>query len=338
MLKSLCGVLLAFVLALALAQEAGAKPRSEVLPGGAEFSFSVRGSHGYHLEIESSRPDVGITVSRGGLRNGIVSYSVRPRRFDKRGFEAKLPGIGRIAVQFRPRGRARELPPFEGCRGKPGKLEFGHFVGTINFHGERGYTEVTATRARGRLELSRRQTCPPFGGGGGKPGKDSGGLRIEASLTAFAKRGGTLFTASNVDFGKMFGADIPPFITYSAAQLTGSRGVSIMRAASSGGPVSSFTAEHTGRTASARLEPPDPFSGTADFAIQPDGTVNWTGDLSVTFPGTGPIRLTGKRFLTELCVKDKCAGNQPQSSSRFAAAGRLAALSSAAPTPRPWPK
>jgi hypothetical protein len=317
MLRSFCGVLLAFVLALALAQDAGAKARTIVYPGGLSSEFELRGSNGYRLEVSSGGGETEVTAS-GGIGKGFVTYAVASRKHGKRGFEAKLPGIGRIAVDFRPRGKARKVPVLEKvCTGKPGREEAGTFVGTINFHGEGGYTEATATRVKGKVLRTYPETCPveKKGGGGSGMGIDEGPY-----LTAAALAQGLIFTAGRFNFGDELGGEISG---YTAAQLSNSRGMEIMRILTAIGRPESFSAEHTGRTASARVEPPPPFSGTADFGIAPDGTVNWTGDLSVTLPGTGPIRLAGKRFVAKLCVRDRCAGD---------------ASSSAAPTPRPWPR
>lgn len=314
MLRSFCGGLLALAFALAMAQDAGAKPRSVVFPGGQFSEFELPGSNGYRLDVSSEGRETEVTASRSA--EGFATYSVGSRKRGKRGFEAKLPGIGRIAVEFRSRGKAIKVPPLMGCTSKAGVLENGTFVGTINFHGERGYTEVTAARAKGTVFRTYPETCP-VGKGGGDDGKGFNEPRVGATLTAAALAGGLFFTAGRLEAG---GATVD---IYTAAQISNDRGMEIMRATTAGGPHESFSAEHTGRTASARVEPGPPFSGTADFGIESDGTVNWTGDLNVTFPGTGPIRLTGKRFQTELCVRNKCAGD---------------AASSAAPTPRLWPK
>ncbi len=325
MLKNFCGALLAFVLAFGFVQDAGAKPRSIVLPGGTEFSFTLRASHGYGLEVSASRESAEITVAGSSPSKGLVMYSIGPRKFNERGFEAKLPGVGRIAVRFHPSGPAKKLPPFEGCHGKPGKLERGRFVGTINFHGELGYTDVTATRARGTVEHAERQACPvEKGGRGGDKGSDA--FQIDTTLTAGAKKGLTFFNVGRVKLSGEFAETLETeaLVTYSAGQLSFSHGMMVIRGVSSTGADESFSAENTGRSASARVEPGPPFSGSAEFGIETDGTVNWTGDLSVTFPGTGPVRLTGKRFDAQLCVRNKCAGD--------------AASSSAAPTPRLWPR
>lgn len=315
MLRSFCGVLVAFVLALALAQDAGAKPRPFVIPGGQTSSFELRGSNGYRIEVSSEGREAEVFASRGSGA-AFVTYSVASHRHGRRGFEAKLPGIGRIAVEFRPAGKARKIPPLPGCTSKPALLERGTFVGTINFHGERGYTEVVATRAKGDVFRTYRETCST-GNGGSDDEKSFNDLKLGASLTVATRSGGVFFTAGRIEGG---GATVN---TYMAAQISNSRGMRIMRAVDTDIPRDSFSAEYTGATASARVEPGRPFSGAADFGASPDGTVSWTGDLSVTFPGTGPVPLTGKRFVAQLCVRNKCADN---------------ASSSAAPTPRPWPR
>jgi len=312
MLKSLCGVLLASVLALALAPQADAKPRSVVLPGGQTSIFTLRGSDGYTLNVISEGREIEVDASHA--KDGFASYSVPGHKQGKRGLEAKLPGIGRIAVEFHSTGKPKKIPAYEGCTGRPGRAETGIFVGTINFHGERDYTDVNATRAKGLILSTKPQTCTTEKRGGGGKGFDE---MLGATLSATALKQGLVFTAGRIDAGE------DTIASYTAAQVSRHRGMAITRAVSTGDLLGSFDAEHTGRTASAHVEPGAPFDGTADFGIEADGTVRWTGDLSVVFPGTEPIRLTGKQFLARLCVGRKCAGD---------------AASSAAPTPRLWPK
>ncbi|MDX6622347.1 MAG: hypothetical protein QOE75_279 [Solirubrobacterales bacterium] len=307
MLRSLGGCLLALVASLALVQSADAKPLTVVFDGVEQLEFRLQGSHGYGIWVSSASDSREVSVAALHPRGtGFAMYLVARRKHGERGFEAKLPGLGRIAVEFRRRGKARELPGLPGCEGRPGHKERGVFVGTINFHGERGYTEVTATRARGTITRSFRETCKVESDAGEKAEPEE--LRPTASLIASEPRAGVAFAATSYDDGPREGA---PFVDYWASKFRRGHGLKVIRAV--GVELSrpeSFAAQHSGRTASARTEPPAPFGGAADFAIAPGGAVSWSGDLRVTFPGTGPIPLAGERFEAQLCVRRRCAGDK----------------------------
>lgn len=316
MLRTLCGALLAFAVALGLPQDADAEPREFVFPGFHSAEFRVPGSNGYDLVVSYfNRREISVIATKGRTS---ASHRVPWRPYAERGFEAKLPGLGRIAVEFQPLGKPRRLTPFPGCEGRPGSRQRGVFAGTIRFRGERGYTAVEASRAHGSMVTSYRETCR------GESGGRSEEAQPAIDLIAMAPKGRVAFSATLFDFGH---SEIPPRLMYLASHFRRSPGMEVVRLVHiSREKVDSLTAEHSGRAAAAHVAAAAPFTGSAAFAVEPGGGVTWTGDLSVSFPGTGPVRLTGKRFKARLCVGQRCAGD------------RLGAASSAAPTPRPWPR
>lgn len=307
MLGRLGGGLLALIVSLALAQSAEAKPRTIVFEGVEQLEFRLKSSNGYEIGVSSASNSREVSVALLQPRGtAFALYLVARREHGERGFEAKLPGIGRIAVEFRRRGKVRKLPLFPGCEGRPSRRERGVFVGTINFHGERGYTEVAAARARGTITRTFRETCKVESGADEKA--EAGELRPTGRLIASEPRTGVAFAATAYDSGPREGA---PFLDYWASQFSRGHGLKVFRVVSVElSRLESFTAQHSGRMATARAEPPAPFSGAADFAIEPGGAVSWNGDLSVTFPGTGPIPLAGERFQAQLCVGRKCSGDK----------------------------
>lgn len=306
MLRSFGGGLLALMFCLALAPSADAKPQTVVFDGVEQLEFRLQGSNGYKIGVSSASNSREVSVAALQPRStAFVLYLTARRKHGERGFEAKLPGVGRIAVEFHRRGKAHRLPGFPGCEGRPGRRERGVFVGTINIHGERGYTEATATRARGTVTRTFRETCrvEPNAAGMIEPKEP----RPKANLIA-SKPSGVDFAATSYDGGPREGA---PFVDYWASRFSRSDGMKVFRAISVElARPESFAAAHNGRAASARTEPPAPFSGAADFAIAAGGEVSWSGDLSVTFPGTDPIPLTGEGFGAQLCVRRKCAGDK----------------------------
>ena len=48
----------------------------------------------------------------------------------------------------------------------------------------------------------------------------------------------------------------------------------------------------------ARVSPPAPFHGTGLYRAAPDGTITWSGSLSVNFPGDPRFSLVGPNYET----------------------------------------
>ena len=307
MLKSLGGVLLALIAAFALAQDAEAKPRTVKAPGGQEAGFSVRASNGYAVYVSNFAGEVTVFAGQKQGKN-VVLYLADRRDYGERGFEAKLPGVGRIAVEFRPRGQAMPIPVPRSCSGRPGSEQKGFFVGTIELHGEHGFTEVTASRARGTVTRTYPQTC--------KLPRDRGKKDVEpktddepetAMLIATDRKAGLSFSATRFDFG---GDEGPAVLIFSAISFEERRGMTIFRMVRSFAPLKTFSAAAPGAPSTATVEPPAPFTGSASYSLGPDGSPSWTGNLSVPLPGGEPARLAGKRFESQLCIGADCSGEE----------------------------
>lgn len=298
---------LAAALALASGSTAEAARPNPDSPTQA-LQFHLRGSNGYRLDVDWSSGFATISAQRG-RRQGVAIYLVRGRRLSPTGFAARFPGLGRIAVRFQPRGRPAALPGFEGCREGTGTVRRGVFRGSIEFHGERDYTDMSANRVRGTQTSISRSACGAESDGADDQGESGGGGRSEFAITqlyAISPSGRVSFQTTRLRYG---GADgPPPLISFSAMQSTRRGGMSILRMVGASGGRASFSGMHDGSSATAQARPPAPFSGAAEFSAMPDGTVSWRGRLSVSFPGTGPIRLAGKRFRSQLCVGQRCAG------------------------------
>jgi hypothetical protein len=64
------------------------------------------------------------------------------------------------------------------------------------------------------------------------------------------------------------------------------------------GPSASF--EPSADLSSATVKPPKPFSGTASFVRNLDGSTEWSGTLSVALPGAQSTALAGPAFEADL--------------------------------------
>jgi hypothetical protein len=197
--------------------------------------------------------------------------------------DADLGNLGRISVTRRPTGRTKTVP--RGC--KPGarkRVPAERYEGTIEFHGEEGYTEVSATSA----PLDDVTLCFTGGEGGRSPGKSLPGARIDVE-----KR-------SN-EYELEFDASQrrPGARTAVKAEIDELRGeFAIERVAWAFAPAGALRYDRDLQTAT--LEPPAPFAGHATFNRNASRAHQWTGNLTVDFPGRSDVPLTGRGFWADL--------------------------------------
>lgn len=291
--------LLAFGSPLAAASPQTPRP----VPARADSAaFTVPGSNGFSLDVESRRGTVRVVVSErrppvatfspGGtprpakIRNGAASiYRARAASADPRRVEAQLGQLGRISVAFHPSGRSRVttlgVADEAGC-GRPARIvrRLGTFRGTVVFRGEDGYTSVEATSAPGSVGTPLPGCAVASrlrpGDSGGAPG---------AVLTAVHRRAGARFEARTTASG----------VAFAATWRERLGGVVVSRRAYAGAPRAAFA--FGSDLTWARVTPPAPFSGTARFGAA--GAASWTGSLRATFAG-GTIPLTGSGFRASL--------------------------------------
>jgi hypothetical protein len=160
-------------------------------------------------------------------------------------------------------------------------------VGKIEFHGEEGYTDVTATRLPLSLHPYIDSICGGVGiteiAGSGIPG---------ARLTATArKRLGRVSLQVNQNH--------PGARVKAQASIYEKRGrIQVYRAVE--GTYSATAFHFDPQLRSASLTPPAPFAGSALFRRDAKAMNRWTGNLAVDFPGNSHVSLTGAGFETHL--------------------------------------
>jgi hypothetical protein len=86
--------------------------------------------------------------------------------------------------------------------------------------------------------------------------------------------------------------------TFLALAVERAKGVDIIRIAGASAPSGDFVFDNA--FSSATLTPPAPFSGSAIFQRNADGTISWAGSLAVSFPGMPDVPLVGPQFETTL--------------------------------------
>lgn len=262
--------------------------------------FSVKGTNGFTLRGVSSPPpqgpdaapeeegsegtgELGLWLERGRLEG--ATYAIPEARVTAKTIEAVLPRVVKISLTRVPTGKTKAL--HVNCPGGAelrGRTELDRYVGTIEFHGEEGFTEVEATSARGTYG----SVCP-IPEGGAPAGKKLPGGFLSAQR------------AVRDSFRAAFGAirRRPGGQTAIYAEVMEQHGgVEIHRFQEVLTPAGAFSFDPGLRAAT--VKPPAPFSGFAHFAAHPGGNERargtWTGNLSVDLPGHAGIPLTGPGF------------------------------------------
>jgi hypothetical protein len=274
---------------------AEAKPGYEVTPPGFELFFFANATNGYSVIVFGERPDrVEVNVSRG-LET--ATYELRGRVTDSR-IKANLGVLGRISVGFRPRVEEGSKPiENKRCKGREALNEKGRFVGKIEFHGELDFADASATRVEGNRYRSFRIVCNRHKQARASADPLPGSAR--SRIVAAARVPGVA-----VNFSALTRVpDIKPGPTweFSASRIETFSRIKVIRETRSAS-YSGVTESAPGTVpATATVEPPVPFLGSAALSQSPGGPAAWSGSLEVELPGAGIVPLTGPGFAAALC-------------------------------------
>lgn len=274
--------------ALAACLIAPAIARCDVV--GAEGAFTLQSSHGYSITVlaysrrADGRGQALVFVDR---KRASVTYAVPATVTDAR-IEADLGSVGEISVAFVPSGSIAEER--SACV-KDDFVQFdaGTFQGTIEFHGEEGYTEASATQAPAEFKPFLDLIC--FGHGTAETtvfGGNMPGARLRVRSVTPRRRLSAQFNENRP------GARM----TFEAQTSERHEGIAISRSIQGMTPGAAFTFGDGLRAA--RLDPPAPFSGAAAFHRNAARRNRWTGSLAIDFPGRSDVPLTGPGFRATL--------------------------------------
>jgi hypothetical protein len=290
-------------------------------------NLSLVGTNGYKVELRlEDRHRLQLDAVKADFRHGTVSnvfYSLtaaQPAHSDD--IKAKIAGIARIDVRFVPT-KTTQSPPECGT----GSLttETGHYVGTISFRGEHGYTRAQARSAPGSIERQAPRKCKLPKAVEHDPAvekeeaetvdklerEEQQGKAEEAGevrVTAIDPGRKVFFAASRN--GRDTGGKNPAEPTFEVFKF-GHRGrveenSIVVQFASK---ASSFELpDETHPTDEALVSPSSPFSGSATFRRGSANSVTWTGNLKVDMPAFGILSLTGPRVEASLCQTSGCPG------------------------------
>ncbi|HEX2095847.1 MAG TPA: hypothetical protein VHF50_00575 [Solirubrobacterales bacterium] len=279
--RTVVGIGVLALLCASPAASAGARGPSPVPLIG---EFHLRASKGYELNGFILGRIVALEATSGNVS---AEYVVAGKRTGGR-LEARFGRLGRLALAFRPADQR------ERCK----LFQLGTYRGTIEFSGERGYTRVAASSAKGIGLLTPADDCAANAAAARRR------PTITTHLHAVAKRGERSASVSVfgvAGFGRHFllasreeRREKMTIVRYAHALVGGSNAF-----------VASGPGQHP---AFAVLRPPKPFAGSAVFEERGEFANAWTGDLSAWLPGAGRVPLAGPTFSSSLCRK---RANQP---------------------------
>jgi hypothetical protein len=301
----------ALVLALTLALLPAAPAVGDRSRPTSSSAFSVRGSNGFSVDVESEGGRVMVVASehlppvatfsrRGRPRpadtsNGASSIYYAPASSaDPTRVDAHLGRLGRIDVGFHPSGEVRvtrlAAPGGVGPCAHAARLvrRLGTFTGTVEFQGEDGYTSVRAASAKGSVGTPLPSGCLAEPASTARVARAAAGPRQSAELSAVNRRDGTSFKATTTDTG----------VAFLAVLREHRGGLVVARRAYAGAPLSTFA--FAADFSWAQVRPPAPFAGTAHYvAASGNRTGTWEGRLTATFPGVA-VPMAGPGFSAEL--------------------------------------
>ncbi len=264
---------------------------------------ALPGGHGYRIhfsEWERQGRRRFKAVARG--RGAIVTYQVPVGSAPTEGIAANLGRRGRFDLHLRRTGKPRRLRFGKGCEGEPGRWWRGYLVGSARFRGERGYAEAQARRIPVVVESWKAFRCHYAGGE-----QHRGRVR---RAQVYAHRGPLGFGAVLATRHSAPADERAIFRAWTSERAGRMR---IYREVTAPAPESTFAFPGGPKLPEVvTVAPPKPFAGSATFARTPESTFTWTGDLSVEFPGLGPVRLAGPRFAAGVCALRGCVREEPE--------------------------
>ncbi len=186
-------------------------------------------------------------------------------------------------MEGQPTGHTETVRP--GC-GKPITLEGREFVGTIEFHGEEGFTEARAQRTPLRFDLLAEIGCGVSSEG------ESFGVGTPGARLRIACRGGPKLQVNQNRPGAS--------VRYEAQITERHPGLTINRTV--GGHLGAGAFGFDPTLTKASFTAGAPFAGSATYRgfRPPRGTQvahgAWRGNLTVDFPGRADVPLAGPGF------------------------------------------
>lgn len=249
-------------------------------PAAAEIrhaSFKLKADKGFTavFDLKQRRASLLATRHLGGRPASAAIWAAYIARGSIAGYRvrARFGGRGKINVRFEARRTVRRMPPPQ-CDGPPKVTSTGVFVGTIRFHGERGYTAVEAKRAPGKLRIVPRWKC-----GGAEASAENDPVLLEAKGNHLSFEAAVVRHQGEEGETRFIGGSFErrPRMRIFRGAWAFERGRAFV-----------FDRGLTWAT----VAPPPPFAGSARFERGVGGPT-WIGSLTVELPGAGTASFVG---------------------------------------------
>jgi hypothetical protein len=260
---------------------------AEPAPKGLEGSFALKGTHGFKLfALVASTGKSGVLILSVAKKGEAATY-VAHGEVTPESVAFDLGNLGRIDVAVQPNGKSETLNSECGGGGRSTIIPSYDYVGTIEFHGEEGFTEAKAARTHLLLGTTLNKIVCSTSVSGEDFGPATPGVRIRARQTQGPK---VQLNQSRPGAGVVY-----------SAQITEQEGT--MRVERSvGGRLGAGALSYAPPLGSAVFTGAGPFEGKATYTgVHPPhgthpGKGTWRGSLKVNFPGRAGVRLAGPGF------------------------------------------
>jgi hypothetical protein len=268
---------------VALASSTTGQEAAFVPPG-----FTLKSSNGFTFKLlallASAQDSSAVAIVVVSDRTDAVTYFA-PATSTEDSIEVDLGDLGHIAVSFHATGGTTAEK--STCDKRHAlAVENGYYEGTIDFHGEEGYTDVEASRAEGDARMLLDLVCAAESESGTGPGLPGAELRVRGPRKSPLP---SLIVIEN-------DPRAPVQLEVNVSEQRGE--ISIERTIRTKVPRTAFDYDSKLRTAV--LDPPASFSGKARFRRMGLHRSRWSGNLTVDLPGRSGVPLAGGKLQASL--------------------------------------
>jgi hypothetical protein len=271
---------------------------------GFEVRFELKARHGYTVTVVGEGNIVAIEVTKPlshgkenlleklvGSKQAVTAYVARGTVTEHR-IAASFGQLGEVDVRFQPSGRVVESRPGRRCRGTDHfTSQLGVFVGGVRFDGEKHYVAVHSHRAKGRVRTPLHLHCASLPHGVRSDRRARPVPHHEAFNPTFL----TATRRHGVSSVELLALGIGRTTLFAAITEEGLGSMARIRFALTTTDSKKAVVVNEALT-KATITPPPPFRGKGAYRAAPDGTTTLSGPLSIAFPGTPPLPLTGEDF------------------------------------------
>jgi hypothetical protein len=275
---------------------------------GFESRFELKARHGYKVTVVGEGNIVALEVTKPlphgkenpleklvGSKQAVTAYVTRGTVTQHR-IAASFGQLGKVDVRFRPSGRVVESRPGRRCHGADHfTSRLGVFVGGVRFDGENHYVAVRSHRAKGRVRAPLHLHCASLPRGV----RSDRRARPVPHHEAFSPTFLTATRRHGVSSVELIALGIGGTTLFAAISEEGLGSMARIRFALTTTQSKKAVVFNDALT-EANIAPPAPFQGKGTYSAAPDGTTTWTGPLSISFPGTPRLSLTGEDFEAKL--------------------------------------